>query len=148
MADFEVDEELVRKLAQLLQETGLSEIEFEIENQRIRVSRAMVSAPGAATQTGVVTAGDIHGESKSGSDLPPAGAVTSPMVGTVYLKPEPSAPPFVTVGDAVNEGQTLLIIEAMKVMNSIPCPRSGKVKSILVEDGSPVEFGEPMIVIE
>ena len=149
MADkLSIDDKLVRKLADLLNETGLTEIEYEVEGRRIRIAKggaaamiapaaAPVAAPAAAAAPAVEGAGDAV----------PAGAITSPMVGTAYVAEEPGKPAFVKVGDQVSEGQTLLIIEAMKVMNQIPSPRAGTVKAILVQDGQPVEFGEPLIVV-
>ncbi|WP_119167225.1 acetyl-CoA carboxylase biotin carboxyl carrier protein [Algihabitans albus] len=146
MSKFPIDEEAIRKLAELLSETGLSEIEIEDDDRRLRVARQA-----APLQTAVVPAGPpvavkpVADEPAAG---PHPGTVASPMVGTVYLAPEPGAGPFVQVGDQVREGQTLLIIEAMKVMNNMPSPRAGKVTAILVEDGTPVEFGEPLVVVE
>lgn len=147
MAKFEVNEELVRKLADLLQETGLNEIEYEVNNHRIRVAKnagvttvAAPSAPPAPCAPAPAPAG--------GPEAVPAGAITAPMVGTVYVAGEPGAPAFVKVGDSVSEGQTLLIIEAMKVMNPLASPRAGTVKQILISDGQPVEYGEPLLVIE
>lgn len=149
MADFDLNDDFVRRLAELLQETGLTEIEYEAEGHRIRVSRqaggaAMVSAAPAAASA-VAPAAAPSGPS---ADAVPAGAITSPMVGTAYTAPQPGSASFVKVGDKVREGQTLLIIEAMKVMNQIPAPRGGTVTQVLVEDGQPVEFGEPLLVIE
>ena len=149
MAKFEVNEELVRKLADLLQETGLNEIEYEVDNQRIRVARGgggvTVSAP--APLSPCAPAAPVAQATAAG-DAVPAGAVTAPMVGTVYVASEPGSPPFVKVGDQVSEGQTLLIIEAMKVMNPLSAPRAGTVTRILISDGQPVEYGEPLMVIE
>jgi acetyl-CoA carboxylase biotin carboxyl carrier protein len=144
MPKFEIDEALLRKLAQLLSETGLTEIEYESGNQRIRVNRgggsttvfaAPPSAPAATPAVAAAPAG------------PPAGAVVSPMVGTVYLATEPGSEPFVKTGAKVKKGQTLLIIEAMKVMNPIAAPEAGTVEAILVSDGQPVEYGELLLVI-
>lgn len=141
MAKLEVDEALVRKLAQLLTDTGLTEIEFESGDQRIRVNRqnlaaaAAPAAPAPAASPAAAAAG------------PPEGAVTSPMVGTCYLSSEPGGTPFVKVGDRVAKGQTILIIEAMKVMNPIPAPAAGTVRDILVADGRPVEYGEVLMVV-
>jgi acetyl-CoA carboxylase biotin carboxyl carrier protein len=131
----------------LLKDTGLSEIEYERGEERIRVSRSIGHVAAPAGVDGALAA---RGEAPAhrGAEGPPRGAVTSPMVGTVYLQSEPGAPAFVKVGDQVTEGQTLLIIEAMKVMNPIPSPRAGKVAGILVADGAPVEFGEVLLVIE
>ena len=148
MADFDLNDDLVRRLAELLEETGLSEIEYESEGHRIRVARGggtIVAAAPAAASPAPAAAPAPSGPS---ADKVPAGSVTSPMVGTAYCAAQPGSPAFVKVGDTVREGQTILIIEAMKVMNQIPAPRAGKVTQILVEDGQPVEFGEPLIVIE
>ncbi|GAB4224550.1 MAG: acetyl-CoA carboxylase biotin carboxyl carrier protein subunit [Kiloniellaceae bacterium] len=149
MAKFEINEELVRKLADLLQETGLNEIEYEVNDYRIRVAKnagvTTVAAP-AALAPCAPQAPAAPGA--GGPEAVPAGAVTAPMVGTVYVAGEPGAPPFVKVGDSVTEGQTLLIIEAMKVMNPLASPRSGTIKQIMISDGQPVEFGEPLLVIE
>jgi acetyl-CoA carboxylase biotin carboxyl carrier protein len=142
MPKLEVDEALVRKLAQLLTETGLAEIEFESGGQRIRVNRqTVVAAPAAPAAAPAAAPGAAALEG------PPAGAVTSPMVGTVYLSSEPGGAPFVKVGDRVAKGQTILIIEAMKVMNPIPAPAGGTVREILVADGRPVEYGEVLMVV-
>jgi acetyl-CoA carboxylase biotin carboxyl carrier protein len=143
----EIDHELIRELARLLDETGLTEIEIERAGLRVRVGRAAAAAPVAvavpAAQPGAVGAGQAAADP---AEHP--GVVTSPMVGTAYLGPEPGAPPFVDVGSKVIIGETLMIIEAMKTMNQIPAPRSGTVTKILIEDGQPVEFGEPLIIIE
>ena len=149
------DPELIRELAGLLAETGLSEIEYSIGDHRIRVAREIVanqSAPSAppasapAALNGAATNGAGHGAALNGA--PPAGALTSPIVGIAYLAPEPAAPPFVQIGDSVNEGDTLLIIEAMKVMNQIRAPRGGRVARIFIEDAEPVEYGAPLMLIE
>lgn len=149
MAKFEVNEALVRKLADLLQETGLNEIEYEVDNQRIRVARGAgavsVVAPGPAVPCAPAAPAS---SAAAASDAVPPGAITAPMVGTVYVASEPGVPPFVKVGDQVSEGQTLLIIEAMKVMNPLAAPRAGMVTQVLVSDGQPVEYGEPLLVIE
>lgn len=148
MAKFEIDDAAVRKLAELLDETSLSEIEYEVDGQRIRVARSSggliaAAAPAAAAPPSPVASGNA-----TAADSLPAGAVTSPMVGTVYVASEPGTAPFVKVGDQVRQGQTLLIIEAMKVMNPLASPHSGKVTQIMISDGQPVEFGEPLLVIE
>jgi acetyl-CoA carboxylase biotin carboxyl carrier protein len=147
MSKFDVDETLVRKLAALLKDTGLAEIEFESEGRRIRVNTGAgagtVHIPVAATAP--VAAAPA---AAAKADGPPAGALTSPMVGTAYLSPEPGAAQFVKAGDRVNKGQTVLIIEAMKVMNPIQAPVSGTVKDILIADGQPVEFGEALMIIQ
>jgi acetyl-CoA carboxylase biotin carboxyl carrier protein len=147
MSKFDVDEALVRKLAALLKDTGLAEIEFESEGRRIRVNTGAVT--GAMHTVPVAAAPAAPAAAPAAKpDGPPAGALTSPMVGTAYLAPEPGAAPFVKAGDRVNKGQTVLIIEAMKVMNPIQAPVSGTVKDILIADGQPVEFGEALMVIQ
>lgn len=153
MAKFQPDDKLIRRLAALLEETGLNEIEYEAEGQRIRVGRnggrgseAAPAAPVASAETGIA-ASPLEASAAAGNEVP-TGAVVSPMVGTVYVSTEPGAPSLVKVGDMVKEGQTLLIIEAMKVMNPIASPRAGKVTQILISDGQPVEFGEPLLIIE
>jgi acetyl-CoA carboxylase biotin carboxyl carrier protein len=144
MAKFDIDEALVRKLAGLLEETGLTEIEFEGEGQRIRVTRGGAVVVAAPTAPAAASAAAAAPAAREG---PPEGAVTSPMVGTAYAANEPGAAPLVKVGDRVAKGQTLLIIEAMKVMNPIPAPHGGTVKEILFDDGRPVEYGEVLMVI-
>jgi acetyl-CoA carboxylase biotin carboxyl carrier protein len=150
MSKFDVDEALVRKLAKLLKDTELSEIEFESEGKRIRVNSGRISTTmsgnmdSAVVQTNVTAAAAPAAKAEG----PQPGTLTSPMVGTAYLKPEPGAQPFVKVGDKVTKGQTVMIIEAMKVMNPIQAPASGAVKEILIEDGQPVEFAEPMMIIQ
>ena len=144
MSKFDIDEALIRKLASLLKETGLTEIEFETDDARIRVNAGgtapvIAAAPVAAVAPVAATAGV--------ADAPAAGSISSPMVGTAYLSPEPNTAAFVKVGDRVAKGQTILIIEAMKVMNPIPAPHAGTVTQILVQDGQPVEFGEPLMVV-
>ncbi|BBK38159.1 acetyl-CoA carboxylase biotin carboxyl carrier protein subunit [Allostella sp. ATCC 35155] len=146
---FAVDEELVRTLARLLDETGLTEIEAQAGDARIRVARApatqVVAAPVAAAAATSDPAAAGAGTVAPADD---PGAVKSPMVGTVYLAPQPKAPPFVQPGDRVAAGQTLMIVEAMKVMNPITAPRPGTVRAVLVEDGGPVEFGQPLILLD
>jgi acetyl-CoA carboxylase biotin carboxyl carrier protein len=142
--DLTVDGELVRALAALLQETGLTEIEYAVGERRIRVVRG--AAPTALTVAMPAAAAVAPAAPVAAADLP--GALKSPMVGTAYLSPQPEAPPFIKVGDTVREGQPLLIIEAMKVMNQIPAPRAGRVTQILVTDGTPVEFGQTLLVLE
>jgi acetyl-CoA carboxylase biotin carboxyl carrier protein len=149
-----VDHELIRELAKLLDETGLSEIEIDRDGLRVRVAReraaiataatiAAASLPAAAAAASAATA-------KAPTDDPVThpGCVRSPMVGTAYLAPEPGAAAFVEVGSRVAQGQTVLIIEAMKTMNHIPAPRAGTVTRILVGNRQPVEFGEPLAIIE
>ncbi|WP_027517688.1 acetyl-CoA carboxylase biotin carboxyl carrier protein [Bradyrhizobium sp. WSM1417] len=146
------DSALVRELALLLDETSLSEIEIERAGLRLRVARnisvaatmpmQMAAAPAALPATTAAAAPAAADLSKH------PGAVTSPMVGTAYWAPEPGAKPFIEVGSKVSVGQTLLIIEAMKTMNQIPSPRAGTVTQIVIEDGQPVEYGEPLVIIE
>ena len=152
------DKDVIRELAALLEETGLTEIEIEHEGRRIRVARGVNLT---TTLTTTDTPASLPAEPRENAPKPskrgPApsedfivhpGTVTSPMVGTAYRSPEPGAQPFVEIGQKVTAGQTLLIIEAMKTMNQIPSPRAGTVIAILVEDGQPVEYGEPLAVIE
>jgi acetyl-CoA carboxylase biotin carboxyl carrier protein len=149
MTRIPVDPEAIRQLALILTETGLSEIEIADKDNRIRVARtitavATVAAPApAAAPTAAAAAA-----SSSAEQPVPAGAVTSPMVGVAYLSPEPGAANFVAVGQAVSAGQTLLLIEAMKTFNQIKAPTAGTVTRILVATGSPVEYGEALMVIE
>src|SRR5690606_6024608 len=151
-----IDARLVRKLADILTDTGLSEIEVERDGLKIRVSKsltvtAQVAAP-AAYAPAPAAAPAAAPAPAAPADAAPArragDVVNSPMVGTVYLQPAPGADPFVKVGDKVEAGQTLLIVEAMKTMNPIPAPKGGRVAEILVADAQPVEFGEALIVIE
>jgi acetyl-CoA carboxylase biotin carboxyl carrier protein len=146
MSKFDIDEALIRKLAKLLKETGLTEIEFETDDARIRVN-AGASGPAIAAAPAIAAPAAAAAASAANADAPAAGSVSSPMVGTAYLSPEPNAAAFVKVGDRVAKGQTILIIEAMKVMNPIPAPHAGTVTQILVQDGQPVEFGEPLMVV-
>ena len=144
-----VDHGLIRELAQLLDETGLTEIEFERDGQRVRVARQSHVVAAAPARPGGPDAAAFGAEGAGASELAKhPGLVTSPMVGTAYIGPEPGARPFVDVGSRVQAGETLLIIEAMKTMNQIPAPRAGTVIQILIEDGQPVEFGEPLMIIE
>lgn len=143
--DFPVDRDLVHTLAALLQETGLTEIEYAIGDRRIRVVRG---APAAVPVSLAVANTPVAPAASPAAARDIAGAVKAPMVGTAYLQPQPDAAPFIKVGDSVREGQTLLIIEAMKVMNQILSPRSGRVAQILVDDGAPVEYGQPLVVLE
>ena len=147
-----VDQELIRELAKLLDETGLSEIEIDREGMRVRVAREIrvQAAPMAAPALAAASAAQAAATAGKASDDPTQhpGCVRSPMVGTAYLAPEPGAPPFLEVGSRVTQGQTLLIIEAMKTMNHIPAPKAGTVTRVLVQNGQPVEFGEPLAIIE
>ena len=145
----QVDRDLIHQLAALLTETGLTEIEIERAGLRVRVARgrevthvvgaapAVAAAPAAASPSPAAADPSSH-----------PGVVTSPMVGTAYMSPSPGAKPFIDVGSKVAAGDTLLIVEAMKTMNQIPAPRSGTVTKILIEDAQPVEFGEPLMIIE
>ena len=155
------DAEVIRALAGLLAETGLTEIEYAIGDHRIRVAREpqLPAAPPPSAANGHTA----NGHAGAGHALPPpapaepapaddgaavAGALTSPMVGVAYLAPQPGAAPFVQIGERVSEGQTLLIIEAMKVMNQIRAPRAGQVTRVFIEDATPVEYGAPLLLIE
>ncbi|MGO4483458.1 acetyl-CoA carboxylase biotin carboxyl carrier protein [Rhizobium pisi] len=149
-----IDQALIRDLANILNETDLTEIEVEQDDLRIRVSRAgttqYVQAPIAApafaapaAAAPAAAAAPVAAPSRN-----PANVVSAPMVGTVYMAPAPGARPFIEIGATVKEGQTLIIIEAMKTMNQIPSPKSGKVTEILVDDGHPVEYGQALVVIE
>jgi acetyl-CoA carboxylase biotin carboxyl carrier protein len=140
-----IDADAVRELAALLKETGLTEIEIEHNDARIRVSRAASAAPAMA---GAIAPGAGAAPAQVPASGPVAGAVPSPMVGTVFNAAEPGKPPFVKVGQQVKEGDTLFIVEAMKTMNAITAPRSGTVKEICVENGQPVEFGQTLLVLD
>ena len=148
-----IDAKLVRQLAELLGETGLTEIEVEDGDRKIRVSRGggvmqAVAAPMAAPMQQAPAAAPAAAPAEPAPSADDnAGALRSPMVGTAYLSAEPGAAPFVKAGDAVKAGDTLLIVEAMKVMNPITAPSDGTVKSILIDNGQPVEFDQPLIVI-
>ncbi|MEN3950696.1 acetyl-CoA carboxylase biotin carboxyl carrier protein [Iodidimonas sp. SYSU 1G8] len=147
MGKLTVDKELIRELAALLDETGLTEIEVEDNDVRIRIARggtivhASAPAAGAAPAPAAASApvNDVQGH---------PGLVTSPMVGTIYTAAEPGSPPFVKVGDKVTAGQTVLIVEAMKTMNPVTAPKSGTVSRILISNEQPVEYGEPLLIIE
>jgi acetyl-CoA carboxylase biotin carboxyl carrier protein len=154
-AESSVDARLVRELADVLNETGLTEIEVERGDLRVRITKSLPPAP-MAVAAPVITGPQAYAPSAPGAAPPAAAAapsvpagevVKSPMVGTVYMQPQPGASPFVRVGDRVDEGQTLLLLEAMKTMNPIPAPRSGVLVEFLVADGQPVEYGEPLLVI-
>lgn len=154
-----IDARLVRKIADILKDTGLSEIEVEHAGLKIRVARELTAAPvnyvqAAAPAYAPAPVAAPAAAPAPAADVAPApaaargDAVKSPMVGTAYLSPQPGADPFVKVGDTVSAGQTLLIVEAMKTMNPIAAPKAGKIVEILVADAQPVEFGEPLVVIE
>lgn len=150
MSRIAIDEEAIRRLAALLTETGLTEIEIAEGESRLRVVRATAQTVVAAAAA--APAANTTQEASDAPDAPPdashPGAVLSPMVGVAYLSPEPGAPPFVKVGDSVAQGQTLLLIEAMKTFNQIKAPRAGVVRRILVESGAPVEYGDVLMIIE
>jgi acetyl-CoA carboxylase biotin carboxyl carrier protein len=149
-----IDQQLIRDLAEILNETHLTEIEIEQDDLRIRVSRqaaavqAVVPAPVSAAVAAPAASVQSAPAAPATSADPGKNAVPSPMVGTAYRAPSPDAQAFIEVGQKVREGQTLLIIEAMKTMNQIPSPRTGTVTAILFEDAQPVEYGEPLVVIE
>jgi acetyl-CoA carboxylase biotin carboxyl carrier protein len=143
----QVDAALVRQLAELLDETHLTEIEVQDGERKIRVARNVSVAAAPAVHAAAPVAAASVAEAPAAAPST-ANALKSPMVGTVFLAAEPGAKPFAGVGDTVSEGQTLLIIEAMKVMNPITAPRAGKVTQVLVENGQPVEFDQPLLVIE
>lgn len=144
------EQRLIRELAEILDDTGLSEIEIEKSGLKIRVARELTGHPIASVPiTSAPPPAAAAPMPAAGAD--PAkhpGAVKSPMVGTAYRAPEPGSAPFVEVGSRVSEGDTLLIIEAMKTMNQIPAPNTGKITAVLIENGQPVEFGEPLFIIE
>ncbi len=150
-----IDPELVRELAAILDDTGLSEIEVEHGELRLRIARTLTAAaapaavhyaPAAAPMAAVPAPAAAAAPAADAASHP--GAVPSPMVGTAYLSAEPGAAPFIKVGDTVTEGQTMLVVEAMKTFNPIPAPRAGKVVAILVTDAQPVEYGEPLVILE
>jgi acetyl-CoA carboxylase biotin carboxyl carrier protein len=149
------DTALVKALADILDKAGLAELEYETADLSVRLSRvvgATTAAPAVAPVAPVAApaATPVPATAAPANDDPAShpGAVTSPMVGTVYVAPEPDAPAFIAIGDTVKKGQTVLIVEAMKVMNPITAPADGKVTQILVQNGQPVEFGEALVVIE
>jgi acetyl-CoA carboxylase biotin carboxyl carrier protein len=146
-----IDQQLIRDLAGILNDTNLTEIEVELDAFKVRVSRQAAAVHAVAAPAYAAPAPAAHIAPAPAAAAPAdvsKNAVPSPMVGTVYLAPAPDAKPFIEVGQEVKEGQTLVIIEAMKTMNQIPSPRSGTVKAILVEDSQPVEYGMPLVVIE
>jgi acetyl-CoA carboxylase biotin carboxyl carrier protein len=151
LAKTEIDSALVRQLAQLLDETGLHELEYATDHWKIRVARHAGLAVHKAivpptTSEPITPPAETPAEATPDANHP--GAVLSPMVGTVYLTPEPGAAPFVQIGDEVKVGQTLLIVEAMKVMNPVAAPRAGRIAKIAVDNGAPVEFGAVLLIIE
>ena len=158
MAKLDVETSFIEKLAELLQRTGLTEIEINQGTTRVRVARQVqmapldVTAPVYMPQQQMMPA---HGgapsappSAQAGPDAAHPGVVKSPMVGTVYLAPEPGTPPYAALGSEVKEGQTLLIIEAMKVMNAIRASKAGRVTAVFIENAAPVEFGEPLLIVE
>jgi acetyl-CoA carboxylase biotin carboxyl carrier protein len=150
-----IDSDAVRSLAELLRETDLTEIEYQIDSLRIKVSRTvqqiMVSAsqqPSVIQESASAAVPAPSVSTKHDNLLDHPGVIEAQMVGTIYLSPGPEAPPFVSIGDKISQGQTLFIIEAMKVMNMIKAPRSGIVRHIFVRDSQPVEYGDPVIIID
>ncbi|PPR09504.1 MAG: Biotin carboxyl carrier protein of acetyl-CoA carboxylase [Alphaproteobacteria bacterium MarineAlpha11_Bin1] len=145
---FDIDPDLIKKLAGLLEETGLSEIEFESTGKRIRVARSVMDTSPAVTvaaspsTTQTTASAELSIEQRQGT------SITAPMVGTIFLSPEPGAEQFIQVGDTISEGQTVMLIEAMKTYNPVRATKSGKVTQILVADSTPVEFGEELLLIE
>ena len=153
MSGLLVDADAIRALADILTETGLTEIEVSEKDRRIRVARApatvQAAAPAPVAPVAPVTAAPAAGESAAPADFSRhPGAVPSPMVGVAYLTPDPSSPPFASEGQIVTAGQTLMLIEAMKTFNQIKAPKGGTLKAILVASGDPVEFGQPLAIIE
>ncbi|MES1157345.1 MAG: acetyl-CoA carboxylase biotin carboxyl carrier protein [Alphaproteobacteria bacterium] len=152
------DADLVRELAAIMRDSGLTEIEMERGGLKVKLSRGAVmqAAPAALQSYAPSPPAALPAPTPMSETAPPAaidlrnhpGAVSSPMVGTAYLSPEPGAAPFIKPGDSVTEGQTLMVVEAMKTFNPIPAPRAGKVKQILVSDAQPVEFGEALVILE
>ncbi len=152
VADSSPEQQLIRDLAALLDETGLSEIEIEKGGLKVRVARTLTISAAPASLSAVPAASSPLGmaatQPEPGDPAKHPGAVKSPMVGTAFRAPEPNALAFIEVGSRVAQGDTLLIIEAMKTMNQIPAPRAGTVTAILFENGQPVEFGEPLVIVE
>ncbi len=157
MTKFDISESLLRKFAKLIEEAGLTEIEFEEEGRRLRLTKQapaqivaapamtqdFAAAPVASAPAAVATPGPTATAPKAIDGF----VVEAAMVGTAYAAAEPGKPPFIAVGDRVSQGQTLLIIEAMKFMNQVPCPKAGVVKEILFKDGDPIEYGQPLVVL-
>lgn len=145
----DLDDDLVRRLAGLLDETGLGEIEYAHKDFRIRVARPAVQASHVIQQSAPAPAGPPPAAATPAAPATePGELVKSPIVGTVYLAPSPEAAPYVQPGDTVSKGQTLMVVEAMKVMNPIIAPRAGKVLRVIVENGQPVEFDQPLLTLE
>ncbi|MEH6476151.1 MAG: acetyl-CoA carboxylase biotin carboxyl carrier protein [Sneathiella sp.] len=153
MSKLDIDRDVIRELAEIMNETGLGEIEIESGNSRLRVSRGSTGLVAAAPQmvAAAAVAAPVAAPVEVATSADPSshpGAVKSPMVGTAYMSAEPGAPVFIKVGDTVAQGQTLLIVEAMKTMNPIPAPKGGKIVDIMIGDSEPVEFGQPLVIIE
>ena len=156
MSKFDISESLLRKFAKLIEEAGLTEIEFEEEGRRLRLTKqAPAQIVAAPTMTQDFAAAVASTPAAAATPAPAATApaavdgfvVEAAMVGTAYAAAEPGKPPFIAVGDRVSQGQTLLIIEAMKFMNQVPCPRAGVVKDILFKDGDAIEYGQPLVIL-
>jgi acetyl-CoA carboxylase biotin carboxyl carrier protein len=151
-AESRIDQQMIRDLADLLNETGLTEIEWNEGPLKVRVTKGgapvYAAAPVAAAAAAAAVAASGAAPAAASDEASHPGAVKSPMVGTVYVASEPGAAPFVKVGDSVNAGQTVLIVEAMKTMNPITAPKGGRIARILVENQQPVEFGQPLLIIE
>jgi acetyl-CoA carboxylase biotin carboxyl carrier protein len=150
MPSIDIDPSYIERLAELLVRTGLTEIEIAQGEARIRVAKQVVTTieHGVQMPGPAVPAAAAASPAAAAPEAIAAGTITSPMVGTAYLSGEPGAPPFVSTGETVKEGQTLLIIEAMKVMNAIRAPRAGRIGRIFIENAAPVEYGEPLLVLE
>ncbi|KXJ55911.1 MAG: acetyl-CoA carboxylase biotin carboxyl carrier protein subunit [Thalassospira sp. Nap_22] len=148
MSKFNIDNDAIRQLAELLDDTNLTEIEVAAGDNRIRVARQgtmVAAAPAVAPAASAASAPAVAAPSDAASH---PGAVKSPMVGVVYFAPEPGAAPFISIGASITEGQTLMLIEAMKTFNPIRAPKSGKITQIIANDGHPVEYDEPLVIIE
>ena len=150
MPSIDIDPSYIERLAELLVRTGLTEIEIAQGEARIRVAKQVVTTieHGVQMPGPAVPAAAAASPAAAAPEAMAAGTITSPMVGTAYLSGEPGAPPFVSTGETVKEGQTLLIIEAMKVMNAIRAPRAGRIGRVFIENAAPVEYGEPLLVLE
>lgn len=148
VAKFNIDEEAIKKLAEILESTKLGEIEYEDNGRRVRVVSKYQDQPQGIAASVPVTPAVVVADTPPVSSAKHPGLVKSPMVGMVYVSSEPGAAAFVKVGDSITVGQTLLIIEAMKVMNPIKAPKTGKIKQIFIQDAQPVEYGEPLMIIE
>lgn len=143
-----IDSDIVRQLADLLEETGLNEIEYGTEEWHLRVAKTGLSPKTVTVATPSVASEPVSSVDDSESPANHPGVIVSPMVGTAYISPDPESPPFVKVGDTISEGDTLLLIEAMKVYNPIKASRSGIVTRVFINNGTPIEFGEPLMIIE